>query len=148
MHGTALRLSFIYCVTAAVSSLSWQIAWQIIHPCLFTQCCGDLVQVPNLIGQALPASSKFFFTYLIMRTFLAVPLRFLITQPGVWQSWLRLVGAPCSAAAAVAAAVLPMTHERMWFVGAASLQGAAVSAAHPMVLNTLYPALVPCPSFS
>lgn len=46
-------------------------------------------QVPSLLGQALPTSSKFFFTYVIMRTFMTVPLRFLITQPGVWQSWLR-----------------------------------------------------------
>jgi hypothetical protein len=46
-------------------------------------------QFPNLLGQALPTSSKFFFTYLIMRTFMTVPLRFLIAQPGVWQCWLR-----------------------------------------------------------
>jgi hypothetical protein len=46
-------------------------------------------QIPQIIGEALPASSKFFFTYVIMRTFMSVPLRFLITQPGVWQSWLR-----------------------------------------------------------
>jgi len=93
-------------VSAAVS-FSWQIAvWQIIHPCLFMQCCGDeLMQVLDLIGHALPVSSKFFFTYLIMQTFMALPQRFLKTQPGAWQSLLRLVGAPCSAAAA--AAVLP-----------------------------------------
>eukprot|EP00882_Tetradesmus_deserticola_P006668 GHRQ01007021.1.p1 GENE.GHRQ01007021.1~~GHRQ01007021.1.p1 ORF type:complete len:398 (+),score=195.57 GHRQ01007021.1:139-1194(+) len=48
-------------------------------------------EFPNLLGQALPTSSKFFFTYLIMRTLLSVPLRFLIAQPGVWQSWLRLM---------------------------------------------------------
>eukprot|EP00878_Enallax_costatus_P009758 GHUV01010191.1.p1 GENE.GHUV01010191.1~~GHUV01010191.1.p1 ORF type:complete len:1012 (+),score=268.71 GHUV01010191.1:434-3469(+) len=46
--------------------------------------------IPNIIGDALPASSKFFFTYIIMRVFMSVPLRFLITQPGVWQCWLRL----------------------------------------------------------
>lgn len=49
----------------------------------------SLLQFPNLLGQALPTSSKFFFTYIIMRTLLSVPLRFLITQPGVWQCWLR-----------------------------------------------------------
>ncbi|KAF8056000.1 ERD4 [Scenedesmus sp. PABB004] len=48
-------------------------------------------EVPNLLGQALPASSKFFFIYVIMRTLMTVPLRFLITQPGVWQCWLRLM---------------------------------------------------------
>ncbi len=29
----------------------------------------------------------------MMRALLTVPLRFLITQPGVWQSWLRLFDA-------------------------------------------------------
>ncbi|KAF6257975.1 hypothetical protein COO60DRAFT_1701539 [Scenedesmus sp. NREL 46B-D3] len=48
-------------------------------------------EIPNLLGQALPTSSKFFFTYLIMRTLMSVPLRFLIAQPGVWQYWLRLL---------------------------------------------------------
>lgn len=48
-------------------------------------------EFPNLLGQALPTSSKFFFTYIIMRTLMSVPLRFLITQPGVWQCWLRLL---------------------------------------------------------
>lgn len=38
-----------------------------------------------------PATAKFFFTYMILRTFMTIPLRFLITQPGVWQAWIRWV---------------------------------------------------------
>jgi hypothetical protein len=57
--------------------------------CALQSCCVCCVQFPNLLGQALPTSSKFFFTYLIMRTLMSVPLRFLIAQPGVWQCWLR-----------------------------------------------------------
>ena len=41
------------------------------------------------LGGAVPSSAKFFMSYMIMRTLMAVPLRFLITQPGAWQAWLR-----------------------------------------------------------
>jgi hypothetical protein len=57
--------------------------------CTLQSCSVCCAQFPNLLGQALPTSSKFFFTYLIMRTLMSVPLRFLIAQPGVWQCWLR-----------------------------------------------------------
>jgi hypothetical protein len=46
-------------------------------------------ETPQRLGYALPASAKFFLTYLILRTFMTVPLRFLIAQPGVWQAWIR-----------------------------------------------------------
>jgi len=51
-------------------------------------------ETPQLLGYALPASSKFFFTYLILRTFMSLPLRFLIPQPGVWQAWIRMGFSP------------------------------------------------------
>jgi hypothetical protein len=52
----------------------------------------DIGRLATYIGNLLPGSSKFFLIYIIMRTFMTVPLRFLITQPGVWQSWLRWEG--------------------------------------------------------
>ncbi|KIY96999.1 ERD4-related membrane protein [Monoraphidium neglectum] len=47
-------------------------------------------ETPQLLGYALPATAKFFFSYLILRTLMTIPLRFLITQPGVWQAWIRI----------------------------------------------------------
>lgn len=47
------------------------------------------MEIPNRLGYALPSSAKFFLTYLILRTFMTVPLRFLLPQPGVWQAWVR-----------------------------------------------------------
>jgi hypothetical protein len=49
----------------------------------------DIGKITNQIGSLLPKSSKFFLNYIILRAFMSMPLRFLITQPGVWQCWLR-----------------------------------------------------------
>jgi hypothetical protein len=35
------------------------------------------------------ASAKFFFTYLILKTFMNLPLKFLQAQPGVVDAWIR-----------------------------------------------------------
>ena len=44
---------------------------------------------PHLAPPPFTASAKFFLTYLILRTLMTVPLRFLLPQPGVWQAWIR-----------------------------------------------------------
>lgn len=51
---------------------------------------GDAMGVLNSLSAAIPASAKFFVLYMINRALMTLPLRFLITQPGVWQAWLRL----------------------------------------------------------
>ncbi|KAI8469089.1 MAG: hypothetical protein J3K34DRAFT_514584 [Monoraphidium minutum] len=50
----------------------------------------DPLHTPETLGYFLPASSKFFFSYMILRTFMSIPLRFLIPQAGVWQAWIRI----------------------------------------------------------
>jgi hypothetical protein len=55
-----------------------------------TFSAGDAMGVLNSLSAAIPASAKFFVLYMINRTLMTLPLRFLITQPGVWQAWLRL----------------------------------------------------------
>ncbi len=51
------------------------------------------LETPNRLGYAIPSSAKFFLSYMVLRVFLTIPLRFLITQPGVWQAWIRWGGA-------------------------------------------------------
>ena len=48
------------------------------------------METPGRLGYALPSSAKFFLTYMVLRTFMTVPLRFLLPQPGVWQAWVRM----------------------------------------------------------
>jgi hypothetical protein len=55
-----------------------------------TFSAGDAMGVLNSLSAAIPASAKFFVLYMINRALMTLPLRFLITQPGVWQAWLRL----------------------------------------------------------
>ncbi|KAI8465074.1 MAG: hypothetical protein J3K34DRAFT_525694 [Monoraphidium minutum] len=52
------------------------------------------LETPQLLGFALPATAKFFFTYMILRTFMSMPLRFLIPNPAVWQAWIRMAIVP------------------------------------------------------
>lgn len=46
-------------------------------------------ETPALLGYALPASAKWFFVYLVMRTLAVMPSRFLMPQPGVSTSIRR-----------------------------------------------------------
>ncbi|GBF99191.1 hypothetical protein Rsub_11636 [Raphidocelis subcapitata] len=46
-------------------------------------------ETPARLGYSLPASAKFFLSYLILRLFMSIPMRFLIIQPGVLHAWIR-----------------------------------------------------------
>ena len=62
------------------------------------------------------ASSKFFFSDMILRTFMSVPLRFLIPQPAVWQAWIRSASVdPCLSTSRVKyALVCVQVHSPEW----------------------------------
>jgi hypothetical protein len=101
--------------------------------------CHAAAATPRLPTPPLRLPPQFFLTVMILRTLMSVPLRFLISQPGVWQAWIR-----CGGRAGVRAAVAggydcvlgaaPALAVALPFGCAATPRALPTSASHSMAL--------------